>query len=337
MSYSNIHTNQAEEFSGKEKDDSAIEIEVDPMLTEEVVLSELNRRDLTQDGDAIEDYHQRVDPLYDLPSKEKMAKFKEIHADLFSVFGFEKILKEILDEFPLINNRIKKIYFLRAIKEEIADLTTDDEFQGEKSDKQPDTVIARLSADSFSNIEHLNMVTRHELMHIHDMLDENFGYKLILPALPPLEKTLVINKYRIIWDIYIDTRILRNGQNTIRDKDAHYKDFDSTYLKIPKLERKQIFEGLWEIETLTHDEILELSRDVNKLISKFTSHKEKIFLPGNPCPLCKFPTYDWMTNLEDRTDEEVILIIQKEFPNWTPNDGACERCIECYHTLSPKT
>ena len=308
----------------------AIEIEFDPMLSEEVVLYEINKREQMGDGGALEDYHERVDPLYGLPSRQKLKRIKDIHTEFFVDFGFEGIFKEILTEFPLIQDKIKKIYVIRAIKEEVADLTTDDESQNEELAEQPNTILVKLSSESFSNVEHLGMVMKHELMHVQDMLDEEFGYKPFLPSLPPLERTLVTDKYRVIWDIYIDTRLLRDGKKTVSNKDTYYREFKATYLNIPQLERAQVFEGLWAMETITHDEIVELAKDANKLLARFTDRKEKIFLPGTPCPLCKFPTYHWMDSIGERVDEKVIKGIQRDFPDWNPSNGACERCIEVY-------
>ncbi len=305
-----------------------IEIEFDSRLMEEIVSHEINRRELMGDREALVNYHERVDPLYDQTPRERLWRIDEIHAELFVDFGFEGILREILNEFPVIQEKVRKMYVVPAFEEEIADLTVESE--AEEPPEKLDKVLLKLSSEGFFDVEHLRMVMRHELIHVQDMLDEEFGYKPDLPSLPILERTLVADRYGVIWDIYIDNRLNREGKKTLSDKDAHHREFESLYLKIPQPERTQIFEGLWALEMITHDEILEFARDNNKLLARFTDRKEKIFLPGSPCPLCRFPTYSWMEDLEGHMDEKAIEIIQRDFPDWSPADGACERCIEVY-------
>lgn len=306
------------------------EIEFDPRLSEEVVSREMDRRERSGDKEALERYHELVDPLYEAHPRKRLQRINEIHDQFFVDFGFEEILRDILTEFPLILEKVRKIYVIRALKEEVADLTMVDEEETEEMAERPDTILFRLSSESFSDIAYLRRVMRHELMHIQDMLDEEFGYNPNPPSLPPLERTLVIDRYSVIWDVYIDSRLLREGKKTVLDKDSHYREFKAFYLKIPQPERTQVFEGLWALEMITHDEILEIAKDANKLLARFTDRKEKIFLPGTPCPLCKFPTYTWMEDIEGCTDKGVIRSIQKDFPKWIPEDGSCERCIEGY-------
>ena len=58
--------------------------------------------------------------------------------------------------------------------------------------------------------------------------------------------------------------------------------------------------------------------------------KDFIHLQGSPCPLCKFPTYNWVDDPESICDEMVIEAIQIDFPDWESRDGGCDRCIEVY-------
>jgi hypothetical protein len=58
--------------------------------------------------------------------------------------------------------------------------------------------------------------------------------------------------------------------------------------------------------------------------------RDYIHLQGSPCPLCKFPTYNWVDDPESICDEMVIEAIQIDFPDWESKDGGCDRCIEVY-------
>ncbi|TVL99952.1 MAG: hypothetical protein CV080_07375, partial [Candidatus Kuenenia stuttgartiensis] len=99
--------------------------------------------------------------------------------------------------------------------------------------------------------------------------------------------------------------------------------------------KKAIFDVLWNDENLTHGKILELADDVNKVlrlsddkIPENLRQKKKILLPGALCPLCQFRTYKWVENLEE--DIETVQDIRQDFPNWSAEDGACDRCVEMY-------
>ena len=63
---------------------------------------------------------------------------------------------------------------------------------------------------------------------------------------------------------------------------------------------------------------------------QFLVYQNYIHLPGSPCPLCKFPTYNWVDDPESICDEMVIEAIQIDFPDWESKDGGCDRCIEVY-------
>jgi hypothetical protein len=302
-------------------------IEFDPLLTEEVVLREINRRATRGDPGVFEEYHRRIDPLYELPNREKLRRIREINDEFFAELGFSDIIPQVLDEFPVILKKVRTVYVGRAMQEDEADLAVNESLGAESP--HPETLLLKLNTESFSDTERLRRVVRHELMHVQDMLDEDFGYEPVLLSLPFLERALVTRRYRVIWDIYIDARLLREGRETISNKEERRREFEALYLKIPLPERTQVFEGLWSLENLRHAEMLEFARDASSLLTRFTERRERVFLPGNPCPLCRFPTYRWMDNIEG-VDEWVIRAIQSDFPDWGPEDGACERCIEIY-------
>jgi len=52
-------------------------------------------------------------------------------------------------------------------------------------------------------------------------------------------------------------------------------------------------------------------------------------------PPLSLPTYSWAEAFE----EEVIELIKRDFQNWQPQEGACERCSEVYSVrrLAPET
>ena len=135
--------------------------------------------------------------------------------------------------------------------------------------------------------------------------------------------------------IFMDGRLIRNGRETISDKDCGYREFESLYEKIPDEVKIAVFDVLWQEESLTHDKILSLAKDVNEvikisdgllLLGRFLK-RENIF-PGAPRPLCQFRTYHWAENIEQ--DAYLVDAIKNDFPTLEPEDGVCGQRIEAY-------
>jgi hypothetical protein len=198
----------------------------------------------------------------------------------------------------------------------------------------------RILASRFSNPEEaqeLDAFLIHELMHAKDMVDPEFDYEdSFIPGNPSV-KNLITARFRLLWNVYVDSRLERMGVVSILSKQGRFREFDNFYRKIPEKQRKGIFEGLWRTEMFTHEELLSMATDLDTLMSKYVDagelaneERDYIHLQGSPCPLCKFPTYNWVDDPESICDEMVIEAIQIDFPDWESKDGACDRCVEVY-------
>lgn len=199
----------------------------------------------------------------------------------------------------------------------------------------------RVLASRFSNpdeAEELSSFLIHEFMHAKDMVDPEFDYEDSFIPGNPSTKNLITARFRLLWNIYVDARLAKREIKSIMTKEARYREFDNYYRKVPEKQRRGIFEGLWKTDKFTHEELLSMATDLDTLMSKFVEYDESfseqdrdyIHLPGSPCPLCKFPTYNWVDDPESICDEMVIEAIKIDFPNWESKDGACDRCVEVY-------
>lgn len=198
----------------------------------------------------------------------------------------------------------------------------------------------RILASRFSNPEEaqeLDAFLIHELMHAKDMVDPEFDYEdSFIPGNPSV-KNLITARFRLLWNVYVDSRLEKLGVVSVLSKQGRFREFDNFYRKIPEKQRKGIFEGLWRTEMFTHEELLSMATDLDTLMSKYVDadeladeERDYIHLQGSPCPLCKFPTYNWVDDPESICDEMVIEAIQIDFPDWESKDGACDRCVEVY-------
>ena len=198
----------------------------------------------------------------------------------------------------------------------------------------------RVLASRFCNPEEaqeLDAFLIQEFMHAKDMVDPEFDYEdAFIPGNPSV-KNLITARFRLLWNMYVDSRLGRAGIISTMPKEARYREFDNFYRKIPEKQRRGIFDGIWRTDTFTHEELLSMATDLESLMSKYVDdvdmseeERDYIHLQGSPCPLCKFPTYNWVDDPESICDEMVIEAIQIDFPDWESKDGGCDRCIEVY-------
>jgi hypothetical protein len=312
-----------------------MKLEFDPNLIEEVIFGELKAREGRGDFTLTNEYHSLTDPVYEnFPLDERPARFRKIEWDFFRKLGFSKIIMEIFDEFPDLEGKVAGGVITKARNQfdEGSNLT-----KGPNEGVVQKRILIRLLSDRFQEISYLKKLVRHELMHATDMLSEAFCYRDERLGGNPMEESIVKERYCIFWDIFVDSRLIRKGRETISDRESRYLEFESLYKKIPAEVKAAIFDVLWQDENLTHDRMFEMAKDVNKVMKiseglplKSVHKVKKTPLPGAQCPLCQFRTYNWVENLD--LDPYIVENIKKDFPDWEPEDVICDRCIEAYKT-----
>ncbi len=314
-----------------------MKLEFDPNLIEEVLFRELKVREERGDYTLTNEYHALTDPVYEnFPLDERPAQFKKIEWDFFKKLGLFDLMKEVFDEFPELDGKVAGGVISKARNpfDEGSSLT-----KGPSEKAEQKRIILRLLSDRFQETAYLKKLIRHELMHVSDMLSDVFGYRDERLGCSPMEESIIKERYSTFWDIFVDSRLMRKGKETISDKESRFLEFESLYRKFPSEIKTVIFDVLWQDEHLTHDKILELSKDVNKVMKisenfpeKSIQKAKKVLLPGAQCPLCQFRTFNWAENF----DHEPFLVdnIKKDFPDWEPEDGICERCLEVYKVRS---
>ena len=245
--------------------------------------------------------------------------------------GNSEIAYDLAREFE---ERIKEVIVKRAINKVDEGSNVLNRISGNP------IIEMRVLASRFSNPEEaldLDAFLIQEFMHAKDMVDPEFDYEdAFIPGNPSV-KNLITSRFRLLWNMYVDSRLARMGVVSVLPKEARFREFDNFYRKIPDKQRRGIFEGIWITDKFTHEELLSMATDLDTLMSKYVdpgeiSEEERDFihLQGSPCPLCKFPTYNWVDDPESICDEMVIEAIQIDFPDWESKDGGCDRCIEVY-------
>ncbi len=310
--------------------------EYDPPLLEEAVFLEMRRRETAGDLESYLAYRKRIDPLYGLPQQERDRSFNDAYAEFFSRLGFDRLLREVAEEYPLLSQEVSQVTFLKAQsrKQESAELFVK---QSDDTTSRPqNTVAVRTCPESFLEPAALQSLLRHEFYHITDMLDPEFGYEPTLGVadLTRMQEDLIRDRYRALWDAYIEGRLARQNKGKEESFAQMEALFARAFQSLSQEGTLHLLEFVWNAEHLTHQELLALAKDPQgqrqdrppEAASSMGRGQER---SGLPCPLCRFPTYEWATPHEHLT-EALERAIREVSPLWTPEQGACKQCVELF-------
>jgi hypothetical protein len=333
---------------GDERHD-LMQLRYDDDFVEGAVFVRANSRQAGPPSLQVRRFHGQREKLYTiLDPDERNAAFFELHLDWFREWGMEKMLLNVADEFPLFRAALGALIFRKARvkKDEGAEL-----YVQNGSDEAPAAIIrsaiVALRAERFERPDELAGFLRHELTHVHDMVNPAFGYspQLHLPGQNAAQQRLTRERYRLLWDITIDGRLAVaadvRGRTDSQPHDAppppvgsylpgsheyHSAAFDRAFGFWPESRRDEVFDALWNNPNPRHDDLLAIAADPRDIKSALEP------TPGAPCPLCGFATFDWA---EIHTlSEPTLTAIRREFPQWTPEEGACGRCVAIYRIVA---
>ncbi len=321
-----------------EEETKTLEIVYDQQLVDDIVYKGLAKLEASGDLALYKEYHEKRDAIYEMEEESRPRKFRELDHDFFIRLGCDIYMKELFDEYPDIKEKIESVHIRRATTKQNEGSNVVDE--GRK-------VIIRLYPEIFiDGSDEIRRVIRHELMHVSDMMNSKFEYDVNEEFSPsPMEERIMRDRYRLFWDISVDGRLVNKGLETTATREERKREFDSFFSKIPEDSREVIFTKMWEAEEpMTHNMMVELSKDTNKVLALAAGSrsvdelveetKELGPLPGTTCPLCGFPSFDWVE--EAAKDEETAKVISEDFPDWKPQDGVCSRCAEYYKIKAGK-
>ena len=240
-------------------------IELDPALLEESVFLVLRAREERGDRAMFEQFHQRVDALYDLPGDDRGREvaFQEVHAEFFGRLGFEPALQCHMAEFPLLDRELDGITFLKTVarKQEGAELFVrrTDESAGSRPHR---TAVVRLRAELFLDPNQLSLLLRRELYHVSDMVDPAFAYRPDLGETGEsiAQQNLVRDRYRVLWSMYVDARLVRADRAPEVVLDRHAGPLKKAFDGFPEADVLAIFKTVSLAESLTHAGLLRLAK-----------------------------------------------------------------------------
>lgn len=292
-----------------------IKLLYDPRLLEEVIQLELRRREESGDPSLLQEYHRRSDPFYRLTAERRESEFAALHRRLFSEWGFEARLEAVLEGNRAALSRIGSLAFLRAlrIEEEGADLASEGRGQ---------SAAVRINPALFLNPDDLAKFLDHEMTHLGDLLDPEFAHDPdALMGVPPHRRRLVQERYRIAWATTVDGRLARRGRIPLTERAGHSRELARCFPAVADSELDRLLETLWGSDRPTHGQLMAVAAGGGV-------RREQ--LAGAPCPLCGFPTHRW----GHLSGGELIKAIRLDAPEWEPDEGLCEHCLEAYQARS---
>ncbi|OHB87786.1 MAG: hypothetical protein A3D13_00700 [Planctomycetes bacterium RIFCSPHIGHO2_02_FULL_40_12] len=133
-----------------------------------------------------------------------------------------------------------------------------------------------LDLEIVDSLDNLEGRVRHELMHVADQLNEKFKYK---DSLIPRKGTGAFRRYKYLWNVYIDSRLVKSGKPSYDTQEAREREIEECYPELSAALRKRCFAFLWGMGLLDFEQISAMSRDlfsaVEELKSLAQSHGEK--------------------------------------------------------------
>lgn len=295
---------------------SNIPIRYDSRLIEEAVFLALRRH---RDE---ERYHAERSPVYEIADPERREKgFRELDLRWFERLGLGDSVGPALEEAPALPTAIRQCAVVAAPtrRDEGAELFVDSE--PATSDGCRRTVRILVRPESLLEPASLRRFLRHELLHISDMLDPEFGYE---PALPetsggPAHRRVLTERYRVLWDAFVDGRMVRRGWAPPCVREERWREFNRVFPMLGERAARE-FGRFFDEEGRKHRELAALAVDPGAGSGARA---------GNRCPLCGFVTHAFADEPAG-LPASVIAAIVTDFPAWQPSHGLCLQCADLY-------
>ncbi|MCZ6692073.1 MAG: hypothetical protein O7H41_21010 [Planctomycetota bacterium] len=310
-----------------------MKIRYDPSLVEEVVYHTMRRLEVMGGGRLSRSYRRRRNRCYRFSDPtERERVFVALHRELFEVFGFDRVIPEILGEFPELEGRIAEgsVERVRRVRDEGV------EFFVRPDPQQRRTMVLKIRVETFLEPEFLLRFLRHEIGHVANMVDPSFRYKpdIAIPGESSAKRNLVIDRFRLFWSIQVDGQIVRRGKEPLSSREDRRREFQEA---VADPASRGAFDHIWGGPLHSQADLLLAAEDPMTLLQAVRTGRDRsgeTRQPGLPCPVCGFPTVDWASDPESLS-AKVVARIQAESPAWSPEKSLCARCEEIYALPDP--
>jgi hypothetical protein len=239
-----------------------IRFEYDPQLVEQATFLAA-RRDVKKECAL----HVALDRLYSIDDIELRHRFFcESHAELFRRFGLDQIVPAYIGTFRLINERLGRCIIREAERARAQSVDLYREKSLVAAERGGQVMIIALCPDSLLDGKRLGPWLYRQLQHVEDMLDERFSYEDKLPEAPAPQQNVLRDRYAAIWDIYVESRLLRSRK--VVDHDCHtlWHAFCKAFSCDAVATARSAFEKLMGTDSLAHPQILAWATEPSRLL-----------------------------------------------------------------------
>jgi hypothetical protein len=176
----------------------------------------------------------------------------------------------------------------------------------------------RLRPETLVDAPAARPLLRSELLHVADMLDPTFRYEPHLSPSDagPTHDRLLLERYGALWSATVTGRLVRSGMLPAAARGAALSRFVRAFPALAGTEAA--FERLFSGERPTHAELVRFAQAPDAETGARSGTWR--------CPLCGCP----VQGSSDVANDALATRIQRDFPNWQPDAGACLRCRELY-------
>jgi len=287
------------------------DLDFEPRLLEECVLLAIEGVPAAERGQ----FRRERNAQYELPGEDaREAGFQEMTRRWFMRLGLGNPLIEALEEQPAVLRSVSRTLVLPAIsaKEETADLH-------ESQERDRPVLVIRLRPTTLANPSRLLLFLRHELQHVADMLDPEFGYQRTSPAdgAGPVYENLLRERYRVLWDTTVDGRLSARGLLDPAVEEMRRREFQATFGMLGAA-AEECFQRYFRGTRPRHGDLW-----------GFAAQPREGVATARRCPLCRLPSASFHADAESLAPA-TLSQIRQEFPAWRPELGLCLQCADLY-------
>jgi len=296
-------------------------IEFQPQLVEEAVL-----RSIVGHSAAGAFWKERERIYEDLDGDDREQTFQAFNRNWFTRLDLDKPLREVLVLWPILTTSTSRCVLLKArsTKEMKAELFLAPQESG-VGECERRTIVIQLMPALLSQPQQFLDFLRHELMHIVDMLDPEFGYEPDFPKADagPAYDALLQARYAVLWDITIEGRLFKRGWLPQSARARHFDIFKRTFGGAAE-KVEAVFATFFDQNAHTHRALVEFAQQPQKWLSA-----SRITDPAKGrCALCHFPTFQLVD--PGSLSLDLRASIQREYPAWNPAQLICRQCADLY-------
>ena len=291
-------------------------------LVEKTVHLELQRR-----AEMEQLYRKRADFIYEeYDVSERQQEFQKLDWSFFCRLEIPQRIAAQIEKFPLIGAQVNRIAVCLAAqkRDQTADLFFNDDVKH---------VLVSICPETLANWDLGRKHVLHELMYVADMLDSSFGYEKRNLGTCPSDEEIIRQRFALLWRIYIGGRLEQRGETPVLSLSQYEREFNRLFRRIPIDQHSDLLEKLWSGNHLTYRHLVGFARDLSALAkwggvsTGMNSENNTVLSQRSFCPICHCRMYQ-SASLDEVQRSTRIYRIQTEFPNWSPDQGICERCVE---------